>query len=93
MEYKLTTPCKDCPFLTKFSHGFTMNRLKELALQEMPCHKTCDVDEDEEYSTGDYVPTKKSVYCAGAMIFLAKRKNQFTYGFDDTKLDMEAQVR
>jgi len=93
MKQALTEPCKDCPFLKKFSHGFTMRRLKELALQEMPCHKTCRVDEDDEYSSGDYVVTDKSVYCAGAMIFLAKRKGQFTYGFDDSKLNMKASVR
>lgn len=93
MKQVLTTPCNDCPFLKKFSKGFTMKRLTELALQDMPCHKTCDVDEDGEDSTGDYLPTKKSIYCAGAMIFLAKRKGKFIYGFDDSKLNMKAQVR
>jgi len=70
-----------------------MNRLKELALQEMPCHKTCVVDEDGEDYSSEYVPTNKSVYCAGAMIFLAKRKDKFTYGFDDSKLNMNASIR
>jgi len=93
MNYTLNSPCKDCPFLKKFSKGFTLRRLQELALQEMPCHKTCDIDEDDEDSTGDYIPNNKSVYCAGAMIFLAKRKGKYTYGFDDTKLNMKAEVR
>lgn len=93
MKHLLNTPCKECPFLKSMAHGFTIKRLTELALQEMPCHKTCDVDEDSEDATGDYVPTNKSVYCAGAMIFLAKRKDKFLYGFDDTKLNMNAPVR
>lgn len=93
MKQILTSPCNGCPFLKKYKHGFTYNRLKELALQDMPCHKTCDVDEDGEEPTNDYVPNEKSFLCAGAMIFLAKRKDKFTYGFDDTKLNMKASVR
>lgn len=93
MKQTLTTPCDKCPFLKSMAHGFTIRRLTELALQDMPCHKTCGVDEDGEDPTYEYVPTEKSVYCAGAMIFLAKRKNRFTYQFDDTKLNMKAPVR
>lgn len=93
MRQVLTTPCDKCPFLKKMAKGFTIQRLVELALQDMPCHKTCDIDDDNEDSFGEYVPTGKSVYCAGAMIFLAKRKGRFTYAFDDTKLNMQAPVR
>lgn len=88
MNYTQTTPCKDCPFLKKFSHAFTLSRLTQLALTEMTCHKTCEVDEDTE----DFLPTDKSIACAGAMIFLNKRKNQFTFVFDASKLNMDAPV-
>lgn len=93
MEQTLTTPCNECPFLKKYTKGYKLSRLKELALQDMPCHKTCVVDEDGEEPTMEFRATDKSVYCAGAMIFLAKRKDQYNYGFDDTKLNMEAAVR
>lgn len=93
MKQVLTTPCKECPFLESMRHGLTLKRLTQLALQDMPCHKTCEVDEGGEDATGDYVPSDKSVYCAGAMIFLAKRKDKFVYGFDDSKLNMDAPVR
>jgi hypothetical protein len=89
MKYTQTTPCKDCPFLKKFSHAFTLGRLTQLALTEMPCHKTCEIDED----TQDFLPTDKSIACAGAMIFLNKRKDKFTFGFDTSKIDTNAQVR
>jgi hypothetical protein len=95
MKYTLTTPCKECPFLKSMTRGFTIKRLTEFALSEFPCHKTCDLEEDNEESEnyGCYVANEKSVACAGAMIFLAKRKHQFTYGFDDSKLNMNAPIR
>lgn len=92
MKYTLHTPCKECPFLKSMAQGFTMARLTEFALSEFPCHKTCDIVEDEE-GVSEYIANKNSVACAGAMIFLAKRKDRFTYGFDDSKLNMEAEVR
>ena len=68
-----------------------MKRLQELALiPDFHCHKTGDCDEDGD---GGFTPNENSVLCAGAMIFLAKRKNQYTYGFDDSKLNMNAPVR
>ncbi len=90
MKQALTTPCNECPFLEKFKRGYTMQRLTQLALvPDFHCHKTGECDDD----TGDFIPNEDSVLCAGAMIFLAKRKDQFVYEFDDTKLDMKAKVR
>ena len=92
MKYTQTTPCNACPFLKKMSHGFTMKRLLDFALTEFPCHKTCDLEDDDE-GNSEFKANEKSVACAGAMIFLAKRKDKYTYGFDDTKLNMKAPVR
>lgn len=93
MKDTMTTPCNECPFLKKNKHGYSHSRLVELALSpNFPCHKTCDVDEDGEDPTGDYVPNENSLVCAGAKIFLAKRKEKYYYGFDDKKLNMKAEV-
>lgn len=92
MRQVLTEPCNQCPFLKKMARGFTMQRLKQLALTDFPCHKTCNIKENED-GVDEFIGNDNSVYCAGAMIFLAKRKNQYSYGFDDTKLNMQSSVR
>ena len=93
MNQPLTSPCNECPFLVKFKHAFSITRLTELALiNDFHCHKTGETFENEE-GPDEFFPNEKSVLCAGAMIFLAKRKDKFNYGFDDTKLNMEAAVR
>jgi len=93
MNYKLTTPCDECPFL--IGSGFTWRRLHEHASGEFPCHKACKVDDD----TGDFVPrSEKTPHCAGALIFLEKqgRSHQMMRicerigMYDHTKLDMNA---
>ena len=94
MKDTMKTPCSECPFLKKYENGYTLQRLREFALTpNFPCHLTCDVDEDGEDPTGDFVPNENTVVCAGAKIFLAKRKDQFNYGFDDSKLNLKAEVR
>lgn len=93
MKQALSKPCDQCPFLDKMSNGFTMKRLTELALiYDFHCHKSGDSVEDSE-GFSEFKANKNSVLCAGAMIFLAKRKDKYTYGFDDSKLDMTALVR
>lgn len=97
MHYTMTEPCTACPFLKEFRRGFTMRRLFEHASGEFACHKTCDVDEE----TGDFVPTKDSVHCAGALIFLERRKQSHQMMrirerlglYDRRKLNMKAPVR
>lgn len=93
MKQPLKSPCNECPFLNKMKRGFTLQRLTELALiPNFHCHKTGDCKEDEE-GLGEFVANEKSVLCAGAMIFLAKRKHRFTYGFDESGLNMDSDVR
>lgn len=95
MEYTLMSPCDACPFLS--SSGFSRKQLYAHANGEFACHKTC-VYNDE---TGHYEPVDKSVHCAGALIFLEKRKaphqmmricNRLGF-YDPSKLDMKANVQ
>jgi hypothetical protein len=68
VNYNLTTPCDECPFLK--GSGFAWHRLRQHASGEFPCHKACTVDEE----TGDFVPRgQKTPHCAGALIFLEKQ--------------------
>lgn len=95
MNYKMTTPCDQCPFVK--GSGFTFDSLCDHASGEFACHKTCDLDED-----GTYVQksNNKSPHCAGALIFLEKmnRPHQMMRicerlgMYDRTKLDMTANV-
>ena len=94
MNYKLTTPCKECPFL--IGSGFTYRSLVAHASGEFPCHKACNLSEE-----GLYEPkSDKTPHCAGALIFLEKQNNPHQMMricerigmYDRTKLDMAANV-
>ncbi len=97
MNYKLTEPCDACPFLK--GSGFTLRSLWEHASGEFPCHKACDLDEEESV----YVEKQngKTPHCAGALIFLEKRNKPHQMMricerlgmYDRTKLNMKAPVR
>jgi hypothetical protein len=97
MKYTKTNPCDECPFLEKFKKGFSKTKLESFASGEFACHKTCDTDNEE----GVYEPTKDSVHCAGALIYLEKRERSTQMMricerlgmYDRTKLDMDAKVR
>lgn len=97
MGYKLTTPCGECPFLSKFEHGFTLAKLREFADGVFHCHQTGDLDEE----SGDYVRSTRSQACAGALIFCERRGTPSQMMriaerlgvYDRRKLDMEADVR
>ena len=97
MNYTLTSPCADCPFLAKFRKGYTVKQLEGYASGEFACHKTCDVDDEE----GAFKPRQGSVHCAGALIYLEKRNRSTQMMricerlgmYDHTKLDMDAKVR
>lgn len=95
MNYKLTTPCPECPYL--IGSGFTYRSLVEHASGEFPCHKACDVDED----SGNFVEKgDKTPHCAGALIFLEKRDAPHQMMricerlglYDRTQLNMQANV-
>lgn len=103
MNYSMTTPCDQCPFLNtpNMKRGFSMRRLFEFANAEFPCHKTARVDEDGEDPTGDFLATKDSAHCAGALIFNQKRRGPHQMAriserlglYDSRKLNMEAPIR
>lgn len=100
MRYTQTTPCKECPFLKSMKHGFTMQRLQEFASGEFPCHKSADLNEDED-GCSEFIANEKSVHCAGALIFNEKRNQPHQlmriaerFGmYDRRKLDTNANVR
>jgi len=94
MNYKLTTPCKECPFL--IGSGFTWQSLVAHSSGEFPCHKACNLSDEGVYeSKGDRTP-----HCAGALIFLEKQDKPHQMMricerlgmYDRTKLDMSAPV-
>lgn len=97
MDYSMRSPCDQCPFLKSMSHAFSISRLEEFASGAFHCHKTGTTDDD----TGNFIPTEKSVACAGALIYLERRNrpNQMMRIaerlrlYDHSKLDMSAKVR
>jgi hypothetical protein len=74
----------------------------EHAQGEFPCHKACDVDENDEAGGSTFVPKKngKTPHCAGALIFLEKKNAPHQMmrimerigRYDHTKLNMKANV-
>lgn len=96
MKYTMTTPCDKCPFLKSMAHGFTIKRLSEFANGAFPCHKTAELDDENEYKA-----ETNSVHCAGALIFCEKRNNpnqmmriaERLGMYDRHKLNMKAEVR
>jgi hypothetical protein len=97
LKYTMTTPCDQCPFLNnaQMKRGFSLRRLREFASGEFPCHKSANGD------SGEFIATKNSVHCAGALIFNEKREQSHQMMricerlgmYDMTKLNMEADVR
>lgn len=102
MNYTMTTPCAQCPFLKENAEFFTMQRLRQFADNgSFPCHKTAEVVEGDDGESSGFTATEDSVACAGALIFNEKRgrPNQMMricerLGlYDRTKLNMKAKVR
>lgn len=96
MNYNLTTPCGECPFLNKMKRGFSEERLNEFASGNFGCHKKCDLGEE-----GNFEPKEDTPHCAGALIYLEKRNKPHQMMriaerlgmYDRTKLNMDADVR
>lgn len=100
--FNLTSPCKDCPFRTDVRPYLRTGRVIEICEtlivkdQSFHCHKTTTHDDE----TGETVPTKYEMHCAGAMIMLEhmNRPNQMMLigerlgSYDHTKLKMDAPV-
>lgn len=99
MNYTMTKPCKECPFL--IGSGFRPQALREHASGSFGCHKACDVDESEQLGISQFVPNAKTPHCAGALIALEKagkphqmmRIAERLGMYDPTKLDMSAPVQ
>lgn len=95
MNYNLTKPCDQCPFL--IGSGFTYRSLEEHASGEFPCHKASVLDDDGNYRER---PKDKTPHCAGALIFLEKQNRPHQMMricgrlgmYDASKLDMNAPV-
>ncbi len=95
MNYKMTTPCVECPYL--IGSGFTYANLMRHAVGEFACHMACRVDEE----TSAYLPrSSKTPHCAGALIFLEKQQRPHQMMricerigiYDRRKLNMDAPV-
>lgn len=97
MDYTMRSPCDQCPFLAKNRRAYSTERLEAFASGAFHCHKTGTTDDD----TGNFIATKNSLACAGALIYLERRNrpNQMMriaerLGlYDHGKLDMSAPVR
>jgi hypothetical protein len=102
MQYKMTTPCADCPFLKAHRKHYSRKRIAQFAAGEFHCHKTgtCTEDEDGNEVLHGYVPTGKSQHCAGALIYNEKRDKPHQMMrimervgmYDPSKLNMKAKV-
>lgn len=102
MHYEMRSPCDQCPFLR--NSGFTHASLLGHASGEFPCHKQCDLDEEESVYVERKGKTRsgrdKTAHCAGALIFLEKmgkphqmmRIAERLGIYDRTELNMEANV-
>lgn len=94
MNYMMTKPCEACPFL--IGSGFTFASLSRHASGDFACHKTCELSEE----TDCFELKKKSLHCAGALIFLEKQNKPHQMMriaerlgmYDRRKLDMSAPV-
>lgn len=94
MNYSMTKPCDACPFLK--GSGFTYGNLLRHASWEFACHKTCKLDDESEV----YEPQKKSLHCAGALIFLEAQGKPHQMMriverlgmYDASKLEMDSPV-
>jgi len=74
MNFNLKKPCSNCPFRRDSMKGWLgEDRAQEIShditteQKTFSCHKTNDLDEN-----GDIIETKKTEYCAGALILLEK---------------------
>jgi hypothetical protein len=96
MQYNMTTPCAECPFLE--GSGFDIERLQEFAGGEFPCHKASDLDEGSSFVEK---ANGKTPHCAGALIFNERlnaphqmmRIAERLRIYDRRKLDMAAPVQ
>lgn len=99
MKYNMTEPCDACPFIK--GSGFRLQRLRQFAANEFPCHKASDLVDTED-GVGEFHEKRngKTPHCAGALIFNEKRGEPHQMMricerigmYDHTKLNMNAPV-
>lgn len=101
MNFKLKTPCANCPFRTDVKAYLTQGRAEEIAegitteQQTFTCHKTLSRDDD-----GNTLNSQQEQHCAGALIMLEHmdKPNQMMRiaerlgMYDRRQLDMDAPV-
>lgn len=99
MKFSQTVPCNQCPFTMK---SFSLKRLKEFAQDGLfHCHKSGKTEYSEELEMEEFIPSSKSVVCAGMLIFNEKRNNpnqmmricERLGEYDRKKLNMDSKVR
>lgn len=102
--FRLKKPCHHCPFRSDVPKYIRPERAQEIAESlyagaEFPCHQTTEHVEHEDGS-GETVATKRSAFCAGALITMEREgySNQMVrvgerLGLHDhERLDMDAPV-
>jgi hypothetical protein len=80
MQWDMTKPCSDCPFLKEGGIPLTSARIKEIADMMLdgqggmfPCHKT--TTKEEQAQRGDhFIARDHHKHCAGALIFAEKNQ-------------------
>lgn len=86
MDFGMTKPCSNCPFLKKGGIRLHPARVREIGGMMLSsqggtfaCHKTTTVDDfdnmDDETGQTFHVAQKGERHCAGALIFAEKNKN------------------
>ncbi len=97
-DFKLTSPCRDCPFLLSREFPLREGRRADIAASllnggQFHCHKTVDYSDDEPNPNG-------AQQCAGSLIVLERmgqphqmmRIAERLGVYDPSKLDMDADV-
>lgn len=76
MDYKLKTPCAQCPFRDDIRPFLTTGRAEEitdsLVRAEFPCHKTLDYSRDGVHGDAGAEIEGTTQHCAGALIMLER---------------------
>lgn len=77
MNFTMTKPCDNCPFLREGGIRLNAQRVRQIAGMMLdsqggtfPCHKTTTNDDD-----GEAMEAENSQHCAGALIFAEKNGN------------------
>lgn len=77
MNYTMTKPCNNCPFLRSGGIRLHPERVEEIAGGmldsqgiQFPCHKSVEHSDDDDGE--NHIPQADEVHCAGALIFAEK---------------------